>query len=401
MRALLIILIACCAGALAAQDAPPPVVSTVAQGYLYIEPYKARVEVLFDLRTAASWLRKSYHDSDTLSPADQAELRISMESLAANWCKVYADDGEMKGSLTGVAFIKGKPGATLPLVEKEAPKVQEVMMGVMFQFAIPGGPTELEVRWRELLSPVSALPFTLFFGRETEVKQLVPALPSLRWQNNGRLPKPRPLAAVPEIVMPEVFAVPLMMIIWILFGLSVYVTLEIRDKKFPGGMLPFFAIWVLGIVITAKMEVAFTDPFAVKNPMVASTADAEKILEPLLRNAYRAFDYEREKDIYDLLAQSVHGELLRTLYLQTIQALTVEGADGTRAHVTELSVTVDKSRADGTGFIADTEWTALGRVGHWGHEHPRVTRYKAVVTVAPQAGAWKITALDVKEERRL
>ena len=69
---------------------------------------------------------------------------------------------------------------------------------------------------------------------------------------------------------------------------------------------------------------------ALQSILQRSKKDAEAILTPLLRNVYRAFDHRSESEIYDVLARSVDGELLRKLYLETIQALTLEGREGTR-----------------------------------------------------------------------
>jgi P-type E1-E2 ATPase len=95
------------------------------------------------------------------------------------------------------------------------------------------------------------------------------------------------------------------------------------------------------------------------------------------------------------------SEDVRADAVQTVQALTLDGAEGARVHVTDLSVTVDKVETTAEGFIAEGEWTALGTVGHWGHQHQRVNRYKAKLTVQPIESEWKITALEVLEERRL
>ena len=134
-----------------------------------------------------------------------------------------------------------------------------------------------------------------------------------------------------------------------------------------------------------------------------STVEAEKILFPLLRNTYRAFDQRKESSLYDVLERSIHGELLQKLYLQFNEALSLEGQDGTRIKVTDLDVQVENVEANpnGPGFIATSQWTALGSVGHWGHSHQRINRYTAKVTVEPIQKAWKITHLEVKEERRL
>ena len=94
--------------------------------------------------------------------------------------------------------------------------------------------------------------------------------------------------------------------------------------------------------------------------------------------------------------------LLRKLYLETIQALTLEGREGTRVTIAEFSATVDKVEANtkGEGFVADCNWMARGIVGHWGHSHPRVNIYNARVTITPAKGEWKLTGLEVQEVRR-
>jgi hypothetical protein len=47
------------------------------------------------------------------------------------------------------------------------------------------------------------------------------------------------------------------------------------------------------------------------------------------------------------------------------------------------------------------KWTAMGTVGHWGHTHTRKNRYEANITVEPVDGAWKITDLELLEEKRI
>jgi hypothetical protein len=126
------------------------------------------------------------------------------------------------------------------------------------------------------------------------------------------------------------------------------------------------------------------------------------VLQALLRNTYRAFEQRDESAVYDVLARSISGDLLQRIYLQTTQALALEAQDGTRVKVSDLAVDVDsvKPVETGTGFIATGQWTAFGRVGHWGHLHQRINKYKANMTVQPVEGAWKLTGLEVLEEVR-
>jgi hypothetical protein len=46
-------------------------------------------------------------------------------------------------------------------------------------------------------------------------------------------------------------------------------------------------------------------------------------------------------------------------------------------------------------------WTATGTVGHWGHIHTRKNQYEANISVQPLGGAWKITDLELIEEKRI
>jgi hypothetical protein len=141
-------------------------------------------------------------------------------------------------------------------------------------------------------------------------------------------------------------------------------------------------------------------PWAARETL--APAQAQEVLQALLRNTYRAFDQRDESAVYDVLDRSIHGDLLQRIYLQTTQALALEAQDGTRVKVTDLAVDVDavKPRPDGAGFVAEGQWTAFGRVGHWGHMHQRINKYKANLTVEPVAGAWKLTGLEVLEEVR-
>jgi hypothetical protein len=135
-----------------------------------------------------------------------------------------------------------------------------------------------------------------------------------------------------------------------------------------------------------------------------SDEDSKAILHSLLKNVYRAFDFREESDVYDKLAISVEGNLLTDIYLQHRKSLAVQQAGGAQAKVEEIeihNVTVSDSneRDDGLEFWAT--WTVLGSVGHWGHIHSRQNQYEAILTLAADEGFWKITDMEMLEEKRL
>lgn len=390
--------------------APPPlptssdltITAPIAQAYLYIEPYQTRFEVIFDAATVLAWLAPEAALPERLPADQQKQIVDTMASRASDWCALSVGDQPLQVPMPLVAVIKGLPGNTLPLKEGEEVALNQALVGFMWEFATPPGPDEMNVTWKGWIKGTTKLPVRVFFGPLSETGEIHSTIKTFRWRNQGRMPRPAPLVAVPQIPLPQPFRLPLGGILWLAGGLVFYIYLKVKDYKLPGGSLPYFFVWLLGGVLMSQLLVLpiHTGPAA---QAITQVAEAQKIVSPLLRNVYRAFDHHAESDVYDVLARSVDGELLRKLYLETIQALTLDGREGTRVTIAEFSATVDKVEPNpkGAGFIADCNWMARGIVGHWGHSHPRVNIYNARVTITPVKDEWKLTGLEVQEVRRL
>ncbi len=129
----------------------------------------------------------------------------------------------------------------------------------------------------------------------------------------------------------------------------------------------------------------------------------EQIIDGLLHNIYRAFDYREEDAIYDILSRSVTGDLLTDIYLETRRGLELVNQGGARAKVkaVEVQSVVLSEAAQGEGFQADVSWVVKGSVGHWGHVHQRNNRYQAKLMIEPIAEQWKLTSMSVIHEERL
>ncbi len=374
----------------------------VAHGYLYVEPYQARFEALIDANRVLHWLNPLKEVPAVLDAAAQQSLTDAAAKQTQEWCRLNVGTQPAAGSFLGVSVIKGKPGATLPLETGADVATHEAMIGFIWEFPTPPAPDQISVVWSGFIEDVQTLPIRVFYGAKSEMLEVSAARPKTTWKSQGQLPLPTPLAAVPSINVSAPMIIPLVSIIWVIAGLLFYTFIRIRQHHLPGGSMPFLAAWILGAVLSWPL---FNVNIAgsVDIPRVTDKQAAEKILTPLLRNVYRAFDHRAESEIYDVLALSVEGELLRKLYLETIQALTLEGREGTRVTISEFSADIVgvQPDPDSPGFISECQWTAMGTVGHWGHAHTRVNRYTAKVTVAPIKSAWKVVKLDVSEARRL
>jgi hypothetical protein len=135
-----------------------------------------------------------------------------------------------------------------------------------------------------------------------------------------------------------------------------------------------------------------------------SEDDSKAITLSLLKNVYRAFDFREEEDVYDKLAISVSGDLLKDVYLQSRKSMIIEQAGGAQAKVKQVEVLetdVKESNKQKGALDIRTKWTAIGSVGHWGHIHTRQNLYDAILTLAVADGSWKITGIELLEEKRV
>jgi hypothetical protein len=174
-----------------------------------------------------------------------------------------------------------------------------------------------------------------------------------------------------------------------------------------GGTLTVPIVAAVALVIIGALSVPYARVSIARPAAIAGTLDDQQatvLLEMLLKNVYRAFDFREEEDVYDKLAISVSGELLADVYLENRRSFAVQAAGGAQAKVKEINIrNASAERLDdlALGYALRGQWTAMGTVGHWGHVHTRQNFYDAIVTIEAVAGTWKITALEVIEENRI
>jgi hypothetical protein len=119
---------------------------------------------------------------------------------------------------------------------------------------------------------------------------------------------------------------------------------------------------------------------------------------------FRAFEYSNESKIYDELAQSVDGDLLRELYLELNDSLKIKEQGGAVAIIESVDFVSGKLTknesdfpAEEPGFTYRCEWDLAGTVEHWGHIHERKNHYDASFDVQAVDNAWKITRMKQEE----
>jgi hypothetical protein len=137
-------------------------------------------------------------------------------------------------------------------------------------------------------------------------------------------------------------------------------------------------------------------------PILASStipeADRGRVIEQLLFNIYRAFDFRDDPDVYDALAASVEGKLLREVYLRAKQTLLMAEQGGSIAEVSRVQV--DKIKPS-SGDRFEVEWQVTSSSEHWGHVHTQTTAYKALLKLNHRQGEWKLSEFQLLDETKL
>jgi len=170
------------------------------------------------------------------------------------------------------------------------------------------------------------------------------------------------------------------------------------------GTISLVACFGLAAWLTTDLNHAnLANPFAKVN---IEDEQAELVFSQLHKNMFRAFDYHQEGDVYDALARSVDGDLLRELYLDVNRSLRVKEQGGAAANVEEVKlldgIKTELSAVDSesTGFGYRCKWSLVGTIEHWGHVHQRTNQYDAQFEIKVRDRAWKITSMKVLDEEQ-
>ncbi len=373
--------------------------------FLYVEPYEVRHEILTRVRDLETWMNlglrgDEYIEIDELEPLKQ---RIGAFLLERN--PVLIDGEARKPILDRSNYVKVALTGIKLMEKPERLEIDTAIIGVIITYITDGMPQKVTVEWELFNDQVERVPATATDPAGPLPTFLTPEDNIHTWTNylkNYKLPTVQQIdvaGSLGELRLPLVTLLCLGGVLVV----TIWTLLRARRHK------PLRVPLIIAALLLATGAAAY--PFAsitiTRPTLMAGEIDderAEALLQTLLKNVYRSFDFREEEDVYDKLALSVSGDLLTEIYLQNRRSMAIKQAGGAQAKIKEISVEkVSAERIDGDGlsYALHGRWTALGRVGHWGHVHQRKNRYEAVVTISAQEGVWKITGLELMDEQRI
>jgi hypothetical protein len=373
--------------------------------FLYIEPYEVRHEILARVKDLAAWIDLGLRGDEFIEADENEPLKKRVGEFFLNRDKTRIDGKQLRPILDRTAFVKYSMTGSTFLVQPEQLPINTAMVGVIITYLTQGIPQEVTNQWDLWSDRIQKVPTNAIDPAGPFPSYVTPDDNVLTWTN---FLKTYQMPTVARIEVDELLTkmkIPLASVICLLAVVPLGWQIAKRRKNAGSISLHIGLAVVLiaaSVALYPFLKVAVAKPAALAPQM--TDKDAVAVLNSLLKNIYRSFDFREEEDVYDRLATSVSGDLLSEIYLQNRRSLVVTQAGGARARVKAVEILeVDVNQLDDhpLGRLFHAKWTATGTVGHWGHIHMRKNQYEANITVEPVDGAWKITDLELLEEKRI
>jgi len=374
--------------------------------FLYIEPYEVRHEILARVKDLAAWIDLGLRGDEFIEADENDPLKKRVGEFFLQRDKTLVNGRQFRPILDRVSFVKYSTTASTFVEQPEQLPINTAMVGVIITYLTEGIPQKVTNEWNLWSKRIQKVPTDAIDPAGGLPSYVTPEDNVLTWTN---FLKTYQMPTVAEVGVDEsltTLKIPLASTLCLLAMLPV--AFQIRKRRRNAGSVRLFiglaVLFIAGSVLLYPfLKVAVAKP-AVLAPKMTD-ANAVTVLNSLLKNVYRSFDFREEEDVvYDRLATSVSGDLLSEIYLQNRKSLVVTQAGGARARVKEVEILeVDVNQLDDhpLGRLFHARWTATGTVGHWGHIHIRKNQYEANISVEPVDGAWKITDLELLEEKRI
>jgi hypothetical protein len=374
--------------------------------YLYVEPYEVRHEVLTRVRDLETWMDLGLRGDEYIEVDELEPLKDRVGAFLLNKNPVSIDGRALKPILDRTSYVKVSLQGIQLLEQPERLEISTAIVGVIITYITDGMPEQVSVDWELFTDQVQRVPATATDPAGPLQTYVTPDDNVHTWTNflkNYQLPTVQQVTVSDTLGKLQIPIGTLLCVLAMLpVGWQVYKRRQLGKTVIGPGVI------VILLISGALFSWTYSPTFAVGRPAtLAADLDDEQsivLLKTLLKNIYRAFNFREEQDVYDKLALTVDGDLLADIYLQNRQSFAVQKAGGAQARVKQVvvqSATARQVEGERLAYEIHAQWSALGTVGHWGHVHTRQNVYDARVTVETVDGLWKVTGLELLEEKRV
>ena len=373
--------------------------------YIYITETEVRHEILVPLLTLETWLTIERSSPDFLEVDEQDAAALAIKDYFLSHGPVKIDGIAVPPMLDRVDFYGLDFRDFAQRAKKRRVGIHNARAGIILSYSAKQPPSSLEITWDTFNDHTPLLNSVVYDHQDAGYRQFfTPAEPSFTWTRENPISDQAASVELPTPRPQPTRSIPLTGLSGGLIGLALLGTAGIRKSPALGAL---GAAALLAGIACAHFKVGALE---LRQPLaedaIISTQEAEQVISALHSNIYRAFDYGAEEQVYDVLAESVGGELLDSLYLQIKDGLRMEEQGGAIARVTttEIKEQTIEERAYENGspvFTSECTWNVSGTVEHWGHIHTRENQYQARLRVHSTGDSWKIVSMDVLNESQV
>lgn len=360
---------------------------------LSVEPRDVRVEVVCRPSLGLHWLEPN-HESKLPKAAELKLLGNRVAEYLFLKLTLTVEGQSVIPKIEPVRFLQQKLSKIEGVEGPNAIPPEAAYFQFGFTYSVPARPHAVAMRLNvfDHLVKESAL----WVNAGVNPQKLTSSGPEFIWrdQSTGEdaalptLPTPVPRYQLPVLSI----ALGVLGFLWIVPGFPPF------RSKFAR-LSAFVVVVLIAVGVSPWIRVGILEEI---KPLPAPDADqSSRMVHRMLSDAYRAFDCREEEAVYDTLAESVSGPLLREAYLSIRKMLDAPSQAG-RARVKEVLVqNAGLTPLDNEiGYSARCTWVMEVAISHWGHTHTRVTQYDGEMTIRPRDGRWKIESLAVLDERQ-
>ena len=368
--------------------------------FLYVEPREVRHEVLIRVRDLQQWTDLDLPATGLLDSAAQSRIKQRASTFFAAHNPLAIDSMPVQPASVRVEFLDLSLTG-VQMIEDERPlDLSAAMLGIILAYPVKQLPQDVTVQWQLFNDRVSQIPATSTDPTGPFPGSIDVDAPIFAWHNYLLTFKDPQVSAV-LLDDGHSFHVPLLSLLLLASALaaaalSVRPALRPRRKK----MLIGCAVSVVAAALSLRIAV-----IELANPLAGPPEEtvAAQILTDVLANVNSAYVEKDPAALQQALQVVVSAPGLSDVQHELDRALAVRIAGGGTALVNavkDVSLKNITALDDQQGFRAQAEWTAQASGSHWGHAHLRTIRFRALVELVDEQGAWKLAGITVTDARQ-
>ena len=368
--------------------------------FLYVEPREVRHEVLIRVRDLQDWTDLGLSGGSTIDPADRARIKQNAGEFFVAHNPLQMDGEAAKPASTRAEFLRISLNG-LEVVGDDRPiDLSTAILGIILSYPTKQSPQHVTVQWDLFSERVVRFPATAIDPAGPFLSYIEADDPNFEWRNYLlEYEEPR----VSPVVLDDgrSIAVPVLSILLLVIAFGA-TGLAFRQGKARRKLWAAIA----GSATVAAVLVFPLYSIDVANPLAGPPDErvSAQILSAVLANVNHAYLEKDPATLRQNLEVVVAAEGLSDVETELGRALAIKVAGGGLARVNAIEdlVLKDIATLEGRrGFRSLAEWTAKASAGHWGHAHRRTIRFRALVELVEENGAWKlggITVVDAKQQ---